>query len=126
MLLKFAPVIASVAMMLHTSMLLMGYDTILADYTFSLPFFPWLVCVVWSKAFGFCAMHRHFITYPMIGTYCIFYQADYGFGAYLEIARIIYLCVGLVLLSIFATKSVNNKCKSYAKYYKSCIAADNR
>jgi len=108
--LKYAPMVASLVMCLHVGLLLVGIDTETADYTFSLPLFPWLVCMLWSKAFGFCTMHRHCITYVMAITYCIKYQEDYGFGGMLTMARLIAFVLGIAIIVTFLLVSKRCNC----------------
>lgn len=92
-LLKYSPLIAGVMMLLHVALLLCGVHLHIAENIVGLPILPTIVCCVWSKAFGFCSMHRAFTIYTCIMTYCINYQSDtiLGFGEGLLIARCMML-----------------------------------
>lgn len=110
--LKYAPVFGAFIMWIHVILLLLGKNSLFPEYTFSLPFFPWLVCMIWSKTFGFCIMHRTFITYTMLISYCIKIQEDIGFGNSLFIIRIVAFIIGLCLFIWFMIrfKKYNYKC----------------
>lgn len=106
------PVIGAFVMWTHVIQLLFGWNFYLAEYSFSLPLFPWLVCMLWSKAFNFCAMHRCFISYTTLVTYCINIQEDVGFNN-LILARVIVCLIGLILFIWFAFR--------YKKYDYKCF-----
>lgn len=110
--LKYTPVLGALMMWIHILLLLLGFNMWIAEYSFSLPFFPWLVCIVWSKTFGFCKLHRHFITYISIVSYCIRFQDDVGFGILLTTIRWIVFIIGTILLLWFIThvKKYNMRC----------------
>lgn len=104
--LKYAPVISALIMMLHTALLISHKALIVADWSVSLPILPTLVAIIWSKTFGFCRLHRHFILYSCLVSYCIKIQDTFGFGNYLNIARIIVLIIGILLFICMFIKLV--------------------
>lgn len=110
--LKYAPVIGALIMFLHVFLLITNSAMLIADWTFSLPIIPTIVAIIWSKTFGFCSIHRHFIGYICAVTYCIKFQSAVGFGVYLLLSRWIMFIIGLILFIWFAIriKEFNYKC----------------
>lgn len=106
--LKYAPVIAAFVMMCHTVLLLHHIETEVADWTFSLPIFPCIVCCLWSKTFNFCVLHRLFIIYTCVVSYCIKYQDIFGFGLTLTLFRIIIIILGLLLFIYLSLKKLKH------------------
>lgn len=115
--LKYAPIIGALVMWLHVTMLLCDINFCFAEYTFGVTFFPWLVCFVWSKTFGFCEMHRAFLTYTMLVSYCVNIQEDIGFGNILFYARLTMFIIGLILMIWFIVR--------YKKYKYHCFKTKN-
>lgn len=107
--LKYIVVIAALIMYIHNILLLTNLDLQLADYTISLTIFPAITAMTWSKAFGFCRLHRCFIAYTCLMSYCIKYQEDFGFGNLLAPARQIMFVIGTILFAFFLTKVYNCK-----------------
>lgn len=109
-LLKYMPFIGALIMLGHVFTLVTdNYDKniVVADWTFSLPVAPAATAVVLSKQLGFCSLHRHFIIYTSVVSYCIKFQDDIGFGMMLMSMRWIALVFGFVLfiwLIIYARK----------------------
>lgn len=112
MLLKYAPMIAGFIMWLRVTGLLCGVEFPIAETTIGLPAFPCVTCIVWSKAFGFCTIHRHFIGYVGAVTYCIKWQACFaGFGIALPVIRWFVFGTGVFLFGWF----IYDKLKEYGK-----------
>lgn len=112
MLLKYAPMIAGFIMWLRVMGLLCGVSYPIAETTIGLPVVPCITCIIWSKAFGFCTIHRHFIGYVGAVTCCIKWQACFaGFGLALPIFRWAVFIIGIALFAWF----VYTKLKEYGK-----------
>lgn len=110
--LKFAPFIGGILMWLHTICLLLGKTFFVAENLIGLPIIPCITAMVWSKAFGFCSMHRCFLAYICMTTYCINWQADFiGFGAALLWVRWGVWAVGLILIIWLIYNLVEKKCQ---------------
>lgn len=114
--LKYAPVVGAFIMLLHVFLLITARDMVIADWTVSLPVIPAIVAIVWSKTFGFCPIHRHFIAYISAVSYCIKYEQYKGFGQYLTLSRWIMFIIGVLLFIwlIIRIKEFHYRC--YKKY----------
>lgn len=95
--LKYAPVIGAFIMFLHVFLLITNSAMLLADWTFSLPIIPAVTAMIWSKAFGFCIMHRLFIAYICAISYCIKFEQAIGFGSLLLFSRWFMFIIGVIL-----------------------------
>lgn len=112
-LLKYAPMIAGFLMWCHVTALLCGVNLPFADTTIGLPPVPCITCIIWSKAFGFCPLHRYFIGYAGIVTCCIKWQACFvGFGLALPVIRWIVFGIGIFLFGWF----IIDQLKEYGKF----------
>ena len=90
-----------------------GINLPFADTTIGLPPVPCITCIIWSKAFGFCPLHRYFIGYAGIVTCCIKWQAYFvGFGLALPVIRWIVFGIGIFLFGLF----IINQLKKYGKF----------
>lgn len=98
--LKYIVVIGGFIMYLHNILLLADDALLVADWTISLPILPYIVAMTWSKTFEFCPIHRAFLTYICVMTYCIKYEACFGFGIYLTGFRILMLIFGTILFIV--------------------------
>lgn len=95
--LKYTPVIGAAIMMTHIALLITDKALLIADWTVSLPVIPAITAMVWSKTFGFCKIHRHFIAYVSAVSYCIKYQQHFGFGTLLTASRWVMFIIGFIL-----------------------------
>lgn len=108
--LKYAPFIAGMLMWVHVILRICGISSLVAENLVGLPAIPCLVCCVWSKTFGFCILHRAFILYTTLVTYCININTDiFGFGSLLTPIRWALFMIGLVLIIIFIIKQCKYK-----------------
>lgn len=114
--LKYAPVIGAFIMFLHVFLLITDNALKVADWTFSLPIIPTIVAMIWSKTFGFCKLHRHFIAYICAISYCIKFESSYGFGQYLTLSRWIMFIIGALLFIWFILRM--------KKYHYKCLKND--
>lgn len=110
--LKYIVVIGGLIMYLHNILLLTNDALLIADWTISLPILPYIVAITWSKAFEFCNIHRAFLTYICIMTYCIKFETVVGFGKLLMPARILMFIFGSILIITLIIHEIkNNKFK---------------
>lgn len=112
--LKYAPFIAGILMWVHVILRICGVSLLVAENLVGLPVIPCIICCVWSYAFNFCLLHRIFIIYTSLVTYCINLNADIvGFGNMLDLVRWLLFGIGLILIILFIFKQYKNKCKLY-------------
>lgn len=78
----------------------------LAGYVMVYQFAVFLLLTTLSFAYEFCYVHRGFILYDYIISWCIQYQTRTGFGEYLTSMRIASLIIGLLLIYEF----IRNNC----------------
>lgn len=110
--LKYIPVIGALFMFVHCLVLLFGYEIPLSESIIGLPLIPCIVAIVWSKSFGFCSLHRYFITYVGIMTQCINMQADWSiFGNLLLYARLLMVVIGFILFIWFIKVMIKDNLK---------------
>lgn len=113
--LKYIVILGTLIMYIHNILLLTNTELVIADWVISLPLFPYIVAMTWSKVFGFCSLHRACLTYIMVMTYCIKYQTLIGFGKWLVPARFFMFSVGTILLVWW----ILHDCKLYKS--KKCV-----
>lgn len=112
--LKYVPFIAGILMWVHVILRICGVSLLVAENLVGLPIIPCIICCVWSYAFNFCLLHRIFIIYTSLVTYCINLNADIvGFGNMLGLVRWLLFGIGLILIILFIFKQYKNKCKLY-------------
>ena len=112
--LKYVPFIAGILMWVHVILRICGVSLLVAENLVGLPIIPCIICCVWSYAFNFCLLHRVFIMYTSLVTYCINLNADIvGFGNMLGLVRWLLFGIGLILIILFIFKQYKNKCKLY-------------
>ena len=112
--LKYAPFIAGILMWVHVILKICGVGLLVAENLVGLPIIPCIICCVWSYTFNFCLLHRIFIIYTSLVTYCINFNTDIvGFGNMLDLVRWLLFGIGLILIILFIFKQYKNKCKLY-------------
>lgn len=112
--LKYAPFIAGILMWVHVILKLRGVNLFVAENLVGLPIIPCIICCVWSYTFGFCLLHRIFIVYTSLVTYCINFHTDiFGFGDMVGLVRWLLFDIGLILIILFIIKQCKNKNKLY-------------
>ena len=108
--LKYAPFIAGILMWIHVILKMYHIDLLIAENLVGLPIIPCIICCIWSKTFGFCLLHRAFIMYTTLVTYCININTDiFYFGNLLIPVRWCLFILGFVLIIIFIIKQFKNK-----------------
>lgn len=66
--LKYSPTIGVFCLMVHYALLPFGVRTILPDYIVDLSLLAYIFLMISSWLFGFCRLHRAFITYIAAGS----------------------------------------------------------
>lgn len=108
--LKYAPFIAGMLMWVHVILRICGVSLLVAENLVGLPIIPCIICYIWSYAFNFCLLHRIFIIYTSLVTYCINFNADVvEFGNMLSLVRWLLFGIGLILIIMFIIKQCKNK-----------------
>ena len=123
--LKILPVICAFAMLFHVSLLVtrrFDENRIIeaTECTISLPVEPALTAIILSKQLGFCSLHRHFIAYTSIVSYCIKFQNSIGFGNFLIPMRWVMLIVGIILFIILIRHMFVRKIKLFSHVCNEC------
>ena len=112
--LKYAPFIAGILMWVHVILRICGVSLLVAENLVGLPIIPCIICYVWSYTFTFCLLHRIFIIYTSLVTYCINFHTDsFGFGDMLNLVRWLLFSIGLILIVLFIIKQCKSKYKLY-------------
>ena len=112
--LKYAPFIAGILMWMHVILKICGVNWFVAENLVGLPIIPCVICCVWSYTFNFCLLHRIFIAYTSLVTYCINFHTDiFGFGDMVGLVRWLLFDIGLILIILFIIKQCKNKHKLY-------------
>ena len=110
--LKYAPIFAGISMWIHVILKIYHVDLLIAENLVGLPIIPCIICCVWSKTFGFCLLHRAFIMYTTLVTYCININSDiFYFGNLLIPVRWLLFILGIFLIVIFIIKQIKYKYK---------------
>lgn len=95
------PVLATLFFMVHTALLIHGYDCSLAYMFYSYSFTGFITWIVISVTFQFNWMHRAFISYNYLVSFCVDFQREVGFGNWLIPARWFVLVLGVVIVCDF-------------------------
>lgn len=66
--LRYSPTIGVFCFMIHYSLLVFGVRTILPDYIIDVSLFALIFLMLSSFLFGFCPLHRAFISYIGLGS----------------------------------------------------------
>lgn len=112
--LKYVPIIGTILMTLHVAALLLGYKLFI--FELSVLTIVTLMVILWSKVFKFCLIHRLSSLYTIAVLWCCYIERYIGFGKYLQILRVIFLYLGIILLILLTIK--------YAKNYKKSAITD--
>ena len=73
-----------------------------------------MTAIILSKQLGFCSLHRHFIAYTSIVSYCIKFQNSISFGNFLIPMRWVMLIVGIILFIILIRHIFVRKIKLFS------------
>ena len=95
---KWLPIFSGVALMIDCLLLLMTMRPYFMALVFGTSVTDMIALMAASYTFRFCRLHREFILYAFIISFCVDYQVVYGFGEYLLHARVCTFIYGLSLL----------------------------
>ena len=74
------PPVGALVMLIHCSLLSMGYRAKLTEWIFDCSLFGFIAWIICSLAYGFCWVHRAFATYGVLISFCIDFQRSFGSG----------------------------------------------
>ncbi len=101
---KIYPPAGTLIMTLHAATLLMGDSLYIGQMLFSAALIPTIKDLLWSRALGFCWIHKAMLYYILMMGSCILFQRLFGFGIALLPMRWFMLLAGLFLLIMMAFK----------------------
>lgn len=101
---KIYPPAGTLIMTLHAATLLMGGSLYIGQMLFSAALIPTIKDLLWSRALGFCWLHKAMLYYILVMGSCILFQRLFGFGIALLPMRWFMLLAGLFLLIMMAFK----------------------
>lgn len=103
------PPIGACVMLLHCILLSLGINVKLTEWIFDCSVFGFVAWIITSLAYGFCWVHRAFITYGMLISFCIDFHRTIGFGMILQPMHIAMVALGLLLFYVFVKKKAWNE-----------------
>lgn len=106
------PPLGSLIGLVHCSLLLGGYRFPMTEWIFDCSLLGAIAWFITSFAFGFCWIHRAFISYGILVSLCIDFQRTFGFGRYLFPARLFMVLLGIFLFAMFLYL------KAWREFYK--------
>lgn len=105
------PPIGALVMLVHCALLSIGLNIKMTEWIFDCSLFGFVAWIAVSLAYGFCWVHRAFITYGTMISFCIDFQRTVGFGFLREPMHIIMVALGVVLFFVFVKK------KAWREFY---------
>lgn len=105
------PPIGAFVMLVHCAILSMGINIKLTEWIFDCSLFGFVAWIVVSLAYGFCWVHRAFITYGVMISFCIDFQRTIGFGFMRQPLHLMMVALGIILFYIFIKK------KAWQEFY---------
>ena len=106
------PPIGALIGLLHCSMLLGNYRFPMTEWLYDCSLLGAVSWFITSFAFGFCWIHRAFISYGVLVSLCIDFQRCFGFGSLLTPMRTLMVCLGVSLFAFFIRR------KAWNEFYK--------
>lgn len=106
------PPIGAIIGLLHCSMLLGNYRFPMTEWLYDCSLLGAVSWFITSFAFGFCWIHRAFISYGVLVSLCIDYQRTFGLGSLLTPMRTLMVCLGVSLFAFFIRR------KAWNEFYK--------
>ena len=103
------PPVGALVMLLHCILLSCGFKAKLTEWVFDCSLFGFVAWLVVSLAYGFCWVHRAFITYGVLISFCIDFQRSFGFGFLREPLHLFTVALGLFLFFVFFKKKAWNE-----------------
>lgn len=106
------PPIGALIGLLHCSMLLGNYRFPMTEWLYDCSLLGAVSWFITSFAFGFCWIHRAFVSYGVLVSFCIDFQRTFGFGSLLFPARLSMVLLGVFLFAMFFYR------KAWQEFYK--------
>ena len=106
------PMVGATVMFLHCCLLSLGYRSRLTEWIYDCSLFGFVAWIIFSLAYGFCWVHRAFITYGVAVSFCIDFQRTVGFGQLLQPIHLLMVGIGAFLLFVFV------KLKAWNEFYE--------
>lgn len=105
------PPTGAFVMLIHCALLSLGIKARLTEWIFDCSLFGFVAWIAVSLAYGFCWVHRAFITYGVMISFCIDFQRTIGFGFLREPLHLAMVALGIALFYIFIKK------KAWQEFY---------
>lgn len=105
-LLKYIPCVCAGIMLLHTSLLLLGVTPVITELLVIT--LVSIMVITWSYCFKFCLIHRLASLYTISILWCCYIQRTIGFGIFLNIFRLFFLSLGIILITCILIKYAKN------------------
>lgn len=105
------PPLGAFVMLCHCTLLLNNIHFCMTEWLFDCSLLGAVAWLIVSLAYGFCWVHRAFITYGVMIGFCIDFQRTFGFGSMLIPLRYAMVILGVVLFAIFIHK------KAWEEFY---------
>lgn len=103
------PPVGALVMLVHCTLLSFGIRAKLTEWIFDCSFFGFIAWIIISLAYGFCWVHRAFITYGVLISFCIDFQRSFGFGVLSRPLHLLMVALGLLLFFVFFKKKAWNE-----------------
>lgn len=114
--LKYIPIICAFLMLLHVIVLSCGCTYCFAEL--SVLTLVSIMILLWSIIFKFCILHKLASAYTITVLWCCYIQRFIGFGKYLDITRLLFIDLGIILFMLLSIK--------YVEDYKRFITKSNK
>lgn len=105
------PPVGSFVMLLHCVLLTLGIKAKLTEWVFDCSLSGFVAWIIVSLAYGFCWVHRAFITYGVLMSFCIDFHRTVGFGAILQPMHVAMVALGSAIFLVFIRK------KAWQEFY---------
>lgn len=105
------PPVGSLVLLVHCLLLMAGIKVRLTEWIFDCSLSGFVAWIIVSLAYGFCWVHRAFITYGLMMAFCINFQRTVGFGSWLQPMHIAMITLGSFLFLVFIRK------KAWQEFY---------
>lgn len=107
----FIPPTGALVMLIHCLLLTVGINVRLTEWVFDCSLFGFVAWIIVSLAYGFCWVHRAFITYGVLISFCIDFQRTVGFGIMLQPMHVTMVVLGSFFFFVFIKK------KAWREFY---------
>ena len=103
------PPIGAFVMFVHCVLLSVGIKAKLTEWIYDCSVFGFVAWMIISFAYGFCWVHRAFITYGVMISFCIDFQRTIGFGIMRQPLHLAMVILGLFIFYVFFRKKAWNE-----------------